>query len=95
MDRLMLAQVNQVAWTLELGILRNKRDAEVGAIFGIGFGPNTGGPLAYMDRYGIPALVAKLDEFAANHGARFAPPPLLRSMADKGERFFPVDALPG
>ena len=93
-ERLMLAQVNQVAWALELGILQNKRDAEVGAIFGIGFGPNTGGPLAYMDRYGIPALVAKLDAFAANHGARYAPPQLLRDMAERGERFFAVDALP-
>ncbi len=94
-ERLMLAQVNQVAWSLELGILRNKRDAEVGAIFGIGFAPNTGGPLAWMDRYGIANVVARLDEFAANHGGRFAPPPLLRKMAEQGERFFPLDALPG
>jgi 3-hydroxyacyl-CoA dehydrogenase/enoyl-CoA hydratase/3-hydroxybutyryl-CoA epimerase len=93
-DRLMLAQVNQVAWSLELGIIQNKRDAEIGAIFGIGFGPNTGGPLAWMDRYGIPKLVEKLDEFSENHGARYAPPPLLRNMAAQGERFFPVDALP-
>ncbi len=93
-ERLMLAQVNQVAWTMELGILRSKRDAEVGAIFGIGFAPNTGGPLAFMDRYGLPALVAKLDGFAAAHGERFSPPPILRKMAENGERFFPVDALP-
>jgi 3-hydroxyacyl-CoA dehydrogenase/enoyl-CoA hydratase/3-hydroxybutyryl-CoA epimerase len=93
-DRLMLAQVNQVAWTLELGIVRNKRDAEVGALFGIGFAPQTGGPLAFMDRYGLPALVAQLDRFAVDHGARYAPPDLLRNMAERGERFFAVDAVP-
>ncbi len=93
-ERLLLAQVNQVAWALELGILRSKRDAEVGAIFGIGFAPGTGGPLAYMDRYGLPELVARLDDYAKALGGRFTPPPLLREMAERGERFFPVDAVP-
>ncbi|MCB9676609.1 MAG: enoyl-CoA hydratase/isomerase family protein [Alphaproteobacteria bacterium] len=87
-QRLMLAQVAEVGRALDEGIIRNWRDAEVGAIFGIGFAPNTGGPLAYIDRFGLPALVAELDRLAVEHGKRYAPSQLLRDMAAKGERFF-------
>jgi 3-hydroxyacyl-CoA dehydrogenase/enoyl-CoA hydratase/3-hydroxybutyryl-CoA epimerase len=73
---------------LDEGIVRNPRDAEVGAIFGVGFAPNTGGPLAWMDRQGLPALVAELRALAATHGERYAPAPLLVGMAERDERFF-------
>ncbi|TNF37302.1 MAG: 3-hydroxyacyl-CoA dehydrogenase [Deltaproteobacteria bacterium] len=87
-DRLMLAQVVEVVRCLEEGILREKRDAEIAAIFGIGFAPSSGGPLAWIDRRGVAAVVARLEELAAEHGARFAPPRLLVDMASQGERFF-------
>jgi 3-hydroxyacyl-CoA dehydrogenase/enoyl-CoA hydratase/3-hydroxybutyryl-CoA epimerase len=73
---------------MEEGILQRKRDAEVGAIFGLGFAPNTGGPLSYMDRLGIPAVVAELERLAGAHGPQFTPPKLLVDMAKKGETFF-------
>ncbi|MCA9538418.1 MAG: 3-hydroxyacyl-CoA dehydrogenase, partial [Myxococcales bacterium] len=87
-ERLMLVQVLEAARCLDTGILRDKRDAEIGAIFGVGFAPNTGGPLAWMDRFGLPEVVARLDALAATHGPRYAPPPLLRRMAENGETFF-------
>lgn len=87
-DRLMLVQVLEAARCLEGGILRHPRDAEIGAIFGVGFAPNTGGPLAWMDRRGIGEVVAALDALAARHGDRYAPPQLLRTMAENGETFF-------
>ena len=86
--RLMLVQVAEVARALDEGIVRNPRDAEVGAIFGVGFAPNTGGPLAWMDRQGLPALVAELRALSATHGERYAPAPLLVRMAERDERFF-------
>jgi 3-hydroxyacyl-CoA dehydrogenase/enoyl-CoA hydratase/3-hydroxybutyryl-CoA epimerase len=88
--RLMYSQLAEVGRTVDEGILRQRRDAEVGAIFGIGFAPNTGGPLAMMDRIGLPRLVAELDELAAKYGERYQPAPALRRMAEKGERFFPA-----
>jgi len=88
-DRLMLIQVVEVARCLEEGILVERRDAEVGAIFGIGFAPGSGGPLAWMDRRGLPELVATLRALADEHGERFAPPRILVDMAERGERFFP------
>ncbi|MFO0749546.1 MAG: 3-hydroxyacyl-CoA dehydrogenase NAD-binding domain-containing protein [Myxococcota bacterium] len=87
-DRLMLVQVNEVVKCLEEGILRQKRDAEVGAIFGIGFAPSSGGPLAWVDRRGAKAVVAKLRDLAAEAGPRFAPAKLLEQMAERGERFW-------
>lgn len=87
-DRLMYIQAVEVVRCLEEGILREKRDAEVGAIFGIGFAPSSGGPLAWLDRRGIGKAVARLETLAAEVGPRFAPPALLRAMAAKGERFW-------
>ena len=86
--RLMLVQAAEVARCLDEGIVRERRDAEVGAIFGIGFAPNTGGPLAWMDRQGIPALVEELRGAALKWGERYAPAPSLVAMAERGERFF-------
>ncbi len=91
-DRLMLAQVLDVVRCVESGVLRSHRDAEVGAVFGIGFAPSSGGPLAWIDRHGAPWVVERADALAADYGPRFTPPQLLRDMAERGERFFP---LPG
>jgi len=87
-ERLMLVQVAEVVKCLEEGILREKRDAEVGAIFGIGFAPSSGGPLAWIDRRGARAVVASMRTLAAEAGPRYAPPKLLESMAEKNERFW-------
>ena len=86
--RLLAVQAAEVARTLEEGILRRHRDAEIGAVLGLGFAPPTGGPLAWVDRQGLPALVAQLDSLASTCGPRYAPAPILRDMAARGERFF-------
>lgn len=92
-DRLMLVQVLEVARCVEEGIIREKRDAEVAAIFGIGFAPSSGGPLAWMDRRGLGQVVTSLRALAAEdstHGSRWNPPALLTTMAERGERFWPA-----
>jgi len=87
-NRLLLSQLAAVGRCFDAGILKEARDAEVGAILGIGFAPNTGGPLAFADRYGMQRLVDDLDAMAAEHGVRWAPAQRFRDMAAKGERFF-------
>lgn len=87
-ERLMLAQALEAVRCLDEGILREKADAEIGAIMGVGFAPNSGGPLAWLDRYGIEAAVNRCDALASTQGARFEAPSLLRRMAAAGERFF-------
>ncbi|NJK31770.1 MAG: 3-hydroxyacyl-CoA dehydrogenase [Deltaproteobacteria bacterium] len=86
--RLLYVQAVQAVHCLESGILRNEKDAEVGAIFGIGFAPNYGGPLGFLDRQDLKAVVAELDAWAATFGSRYAPPQRLRDMAGSGSKFF-------
>jgi len=86
--RLLGLQALEAARCVEDGVIKHLRDAEVGAIFGVGFAPNTGGPLAYIDRRGAAAFVAEMDEIAKEQGERFAPPKLLREMAAEGRTFF-------
>jgi len=87
-ERLMLAQCVEVVRSLEEGVLRNHRDAEVGALLGIGFAPNRGGPLAYLDRLTASKAVADLSRLHETYGERFKVPKLLKQMAAKGETFF-------
>ncbi len=87
-ERILLAQAVEAVRAKEEGVLQRDRDAEVGAIFGLGFAPNTGGPLSYLDRIGIPEVVKKLEALAATCGDRFTPPKLLVEMAERGQTFF-------
>jgi 3-hydroxyacyl-CoA dehydrogenase/enoyl-CoA hydratase/3-hydroxybutyryl-CoA epimerase len=86
--RLLGLQALEAARCVEDGVIKNLRDAEVGAIFGLGFAPNTGGPLSYIDRRGVGTFVAEMEEIAKEQGERFAPPKLLREMAAEGRTFF-------
>ncbi len=92
--RLLLAQVAEVGRALDDGILVQPRDADVGAIFGIGFAPNTGGPLSWVDRQGAARVVAELESLAKTVHERFAPSRTLRDLAASGGRFFPEDRVP-
>ncbi|MFT5684887.1 MAG: 3-hydroxyacyl-CoA dehydrogenase/enoyl-CoA hydratase/3-hydroxybutyryl-CoA epimerase [Myxococcota bacterium] len=86
--RLMLIQAAEIGRILDDGILINYRDAEIGAVFGLGFAPNTGGPLAWIDAQGISALVGEMSEMATAYGDRYAPSASLMGMAERSERFF-------
>jgi 3-hydroxyacyl-CoA dehydrogenase/enoyl-CoA hydratase/3-hydroxybutyryl-CoA epimerase len=86
--RLLTLQALEAVRCIVDGVVKNPRDAEVGAIFGIGFAPNTGGPLSYIDRRGIDTFLADCDAFAKAYGPRYAAPDLLRDMAKSGKRFF-------
>ena len=86
-ERLLLAQCVQAAHCVENGVIQQRRDAEVGAIFGIGFAPNRGGPLSYMDRLGLDVVVEKLDRLAKEVGPRFQPTAQLRELAAAGRRY--------
>ena len=86
--RLMIAQIAEVGRVLADGIIRDHKDVEIGAIFGLGFAPNTGGPLAWIDRQGIRPLVAEMQQLAEDYGDRYAPSQTFIDMAERGERFW-------
>ncbi len=87
-ERLMFAQVLEAVRALEEGVLEDIREGDVGAILGWGFAPWSGGPLSWLDIIGTPYAAERCDQLAQKFGARFACPPLLREMADKGQSFY-------
>ena len=88
LQRLVLGMVNEAARALGEGVVRNPRDGDVGAIFGIGFPPFRGGPLRYADDLGPERIVTDLERLAERHGVRFAPSEVLRDHARQGTKFY-------
>ena len=87
-ERLLYLQLIECARCYEEGVLSAPEDGDIGAIFGWGFAPYTGGPFTHMDTVGIANVVKTLDRLAHDHGERFEPTQQLRNMATKGETFY-------
>ena len=87
-ERCVYMMLNEAARCLDEGIVRNARDGDIGAIFGIGFPPFLGGPFQYMDKIGAVTIVSKLNQWQAEFGERFTPCDTLVKMAEQGERFY-------
>jgi len=83
--------LNEAARCVAEGIVRNARDGDIGAIFGIGFPPFLGGPLRYIDKVGAKSVVAQLSQWAEQHGERYTPCEALVTMAENDQRYYPVD----
>lgn len=87
-QRLMYAQLIPTARTFSEGVVPDPQSADLGAIFGWGFPPWTGGPMSYIDTIGIDTFVATADMLAQKHGERFKVPTMFRDMAEKGETLY-------
>jgi len=87
-ERLLYRQLIECARCFEEGVLATPEDGDVGAVFGWGFAPSTGGPFSHMDTVGITHIVKTLDRLAQTHGDRFAPTQQLRDMAARGVLFY-------
>jgi 3-hydroxyacyl-CoA dehydrogenase/enoyl-CoA hydratase/3-hydroxybutyryl-CoA epimerase len=85
-ERCGLAMVNEAALCLQEGILRSARDGDIGAIFGLGFPPFTGGPFSYIDLLGAEDVVNRLERLSRQHGKRFEPAAILREYAKSGKK---------
>jgi 3-hydroxyacyl-CoA dehydrogenase/enoyl-CoA hydratase/3-hydroxybutyryl-CoA epimerase len=81
--------LNEAARCIEEGIVRNARDGDIGAIFGIGFPPFLGGPLRYIDKLGAKSVVAQLSQWAEKHGDRYEPCQALKAMAENDQVYYP------
>lgn len=86
-NRMGMAMVNEAILCLEENILLDARDGDVGAVFGLGFPPFTGGPFRYVDYIGLDKALAIMDDLSVKYGNRFKPAKLLRDKAAKGEKF--------
>ena len=86
-DRLLYVQAIDSVRCLEEGVIDHARDANVGAVLGIGFPPWTGGTLQFINSTGLDAFIERTEQLAARYGERFSPPPLLRQMAARQQVF--------
>ncbi|MEM8699996.1 MAG: 3-hydroxyacyl-CoA dehydrogenase NAD-binding domain-containing protein, partial [Pseudomonadota bacterium] len=86
--RLILSQTLEAVRALEENVLLDIREGDVGAIFGWGYMPWSGGPLSWIDITGPAKVVEMCDAMTAKHGDRFTAPALLCEMAAKGETFY-------
>jgi 3-hydroxyacyl-CoA dehydrogenase / enoyl-CoA hydratase / 3-hydroxybutyryl-CoA epimerase len=85
-DRLILILVNECVACLRERVVEEADLIDAAVIFGTGFAPFRGGPLAYARGCGIADVVARLGDLATRHGPRFnADPgwPLVGSAAGK------------
>ena len=87
-ERCVLLMLNEAALALDEGVIASSRDGDIGAIFGIGFPPFSGGPFYYMHQQGIQAVVDKMDEYTRKYGERFAPCEPLRKLAESGGSYY-------
>ncbi len=70
-DRLILMLVNECVACAREGVVEDIDLIDAGVIFGTGFAPFRGGPIAYAKSRGIDACVARLRELEQRYGARF------------------------
>jgi 3-hydroxyacyl-CoA dehydrogenase len=84
--RLLYPVVNEGAKALAEGIALRASDIDIACIKGYNWPVYRGGPMFWADTVGVSSIVAALDNFAARHGAAFAPAPLLQKVARDGER---------
>jgi len=85
--RVLYPAVNEAAKLLEAGIALRASDIDVACILGYGWPVYTGGPMFWADTLGLPKVIAGLEEFEAQHGARFKPAALLERFARDGRKF--------
>lgn len=87
-DRILYAQLIPAAHCFAEGIVPDPQSADLGAIFGWGFAPWTGGPMSYIDTVGVEEFVRKSESLAQKYGERFHPPARFREMAEKKETLY-------
>jgi 3-hydroxyacyl-CoA dehydrogenase/enoyl-CoA hydratase/3-hydroxybutyryl-CoA epimerase len=88
--RLVYAMLNEAAMACSEGVVRSPRDADIGAIFGIGFPAFRGGPLRMIDDVGPSRVVEILYQLQEQFGERFRPAASLLEMSRKSGRYYPA-----
>lgn len=87
-ERCVLLMLNEAAMCLDEGVIRNARDGDIGAIFGIGFPPFLGGPFRYMHSLGLEYVVNRLEHYQSVYGDKYTPAACLKLMVGEKRSFY-------
>ncbi len=72
-DRMILPMLNESVACLHDGVVADADLLDAGVIFGTGFAPFRGGPIAYIRSRGAADVTARLNVLAEKYGDRFKP----------------------
>ena len=86
-NRTLMLMLNEAVLCLEEGIISNVTDGDLGAVFGMGFLPFTGGPFSYMDQLGTKKVVKIMANLQEKYGAKFTPAKRLIELSNNGGKF--------
>jgi 3-hydroxyacyl-CoA dehydrogenase len=90
-ERSIYALINEGARVLEEGFALRASDIDVVYVNGYGFPAWRGGPMFYADLVGLGTVLATVEGFHREMGARWAPAPLLQRLAAEGRTFRDYD----
>jgi 3-hydroxyacyl-CoA dehydrogenase/enoyl-CoA hydratase/3-hydroxybutyryl-CoA epimerase/enoyl-CoA isomerase len=88
-ERMMLPMIVEAAHALEDGVVATPAELDIALTLGIGFPQYLGGACKYADWLGLDHVVRLCDKYA-HLGAQYRPTAVMREMAAKGERYYPV-----
>ncbi len=87
-DRVALVMVNEAAKCLGEGIIAGPEDGDTGAMLGLGFPMEKGGPFKYIDAEGAGSITKTLAGLSEKFGPAYEPSPVLEKMAKNNNRFY-------
>jgi 3-hydroxyacyl-CoA dehydrogenase len=88
-ERCMFALVNEAARILEERIAARASDVDIVYLNGYGFPAHVGGPMHYANTVGLPKVLQRLKDFAAEPGAnpKWQPAALIVRLVERGTGF--------
>jgi 3-hydroxyacyl-CoA dehydrogenase len=86
--RITTALANEGARVLEEGFASRAGDIDVIYCYGFGFPRHRGGPMFYAETVGLPALLARIEEYRARFGDYWRPAPLIERLVAEGRSFY-------
>jgi len=86
--RMVTRFANEAVASHQDGILATPLEGDIGAVFGLGFPPFSGGPFRYIDTMGASTFVDHMRRFEQSYGVAFTPCQMLIDMAKSGKKFY-------